>query len=342
MADTARTRLLDLVGPFAGLILVVALFAALEPGTFLSVYNLQTIAAQTVIVGLGAIGMTFVIVSGGIDLSVGSVIALSSVVTALALRDAWSPRCRGRCGRDRRPGDRRCERRGHRQGANVVPFIVTLGTMGVARGVAKLLAGEQKVDAPAGWLAEVMTRTPEPAWLTVAPGVWMLAVLALAMGIVLTRTVFGLHTYAIGSSEATAHLSGVRVARMKILIYAVSGLFAGLAGVVQYARLTVGDPTTAVGKELDVIAAVVIGGASLSGGIGGISGSLIGAFLMTVLANGCTLTGVPNYVQEILIGLIIVAAVALDRFGTGPAHDAAPALRYSRATISQAAVTSNV
>jgi ribose transport system permease protein len=317
MADTARTRLLDLVGPFAGLILVVALFTALEPGTFLSVYNLQTIAAQTVIVGLGAIGMTFVIVSGGIDLSVGSVIALSSVVTALALRDAWSPAVAAAAGATVGLAI------GAANGmviarANVVPFIVTLGTMGVARGVAKYLAGEQKVDAPAGWLAEVMTRTPEPAWLTVAPGVWMLAVLALAMGIVLTRTVFGLHTYAIGSSEATAHLSGVRVARMKILIYAVSGLFAGLAGVVQYARLTVGDPTTAVGKELDVIAAVVIGGASLSGGIGGISGSLIGAFLMTVLANGCTLTGVPNYVQEILIGLIIVAAVALDRFRHRP------------------------
>jgi len=317
MADTARTRLLDLVGPFAGLILVVALFAALEPGTFLSVYNLQTIAAQTVIVGLGAIGMTFVIVSGGIDLSVGSVIALSSVVTALALRDAWSPAVAAAAGATVGLAI------GAANGvviarANVVPFIVTLGTMGVARGVAKYLAGEQKVDAPAGWLAEVMTRTPEPAWLTVAPGVWMLAVLALAMGIVLTRTVFGLHTYAIGSSEATAHLSGVRVARMKILIYAVSGLFAGLAGVVQYARLTVGDPTTAVGKELDVIAAVVIGGASLSGGIGGISGSLIGAFLMTVLANGCTLTGVPNYVQEILIGLIIVVAVALDRLRHRP------------------------
>jgi len=261
--------------------------------------------------------MTFVIVSGGIDLSVGSVIALSSVVTALALRDAWSPAVAVAAGATVGLAI------GAANGvviarANVVPFIVTLGTMGVARGVAKYLAGEQKVDAPAGWLAEVMTRTPEPAWLTVAPGVWMLAVLALAMGTVLTRTVFGLHTYAIGSSEATAHLSGVRVARMKILIYAVSGLFAGLAGVVQYARLTVGDPTTAVGKELDVIAAVVIGGASLSGGIGGISGSLIGAFLMTVLANGCTLTGVPNYVQEILIGLIIVAAVALDRFRHRP------------------------
>jgi ribose transport system permease protein len=289
MADGTRARLLDLVGPFAGLFVVGTLFAALEPSTFLSVYNLQTIAAQTVIVGLGAIGMTFVIVSGGIDLSVGSVIALSSVVTALALRNGWSP------------------------ASAAVGGIVTLGTMGVARGVAKYLAGEQKIDAPPGWLAEVMARTPDPAWLIVAPGVWTLALLAVAMSIVLTKTVFGLHTYAIGSSEATAHLTGVRVARTKTLIYAVSGLFSGLAGVVQYARLTVGDPTTAVGKELDVIAAVVIGGASLSGGVGRISGSLLGAFLMTVLANGCTLAGVPNYVQEILIGLIIVCAVALDR-----------------------------
>jgi ribose/xylose/arabinose/galactoside ABC-type transport system permease subunit len=133
------------------------------------------------------------------------------------------------------------------------------------------------------------------------------------MGFVLQRSVFGVHTYAVGSSEATARLCGIRVPRVKIAIYTLAGLFAGLAGVMQYARLTVGDPTTAVGKELDVIAAVVIGGASLSGGVGGIGGALIGAFLMSVLANGCTLTGVPNYVQEILIGIIIIAAVALDR-----------------------------
>jgi ribose/xylose/arabinose/galactoside ABC-type transport system permease subunit len=317
MADTARARLLDVIGPFAGLIVVAALFAALEPATFLSVYNLQTIAAQTVIVGLGAIGMTFVIVSGGIDLSVGSVIALASVVTALALRHGWSPAAAAAAG----------AATGLACGAvngiviarlKVVPFIVTLGTMGVARGFAKYLAGEQKIDAPAGWLEAVMAKTPDPVWLLMAPGAWLLLLLALAMGIVLTRTVFGLHTYAIGSNEATAHLSGVRVGRVKILIYAISGLFAGLAGVVQYARLTVGDPTTAVGKELDVIAAVVIGGASLAGGIGGITGSLVGAFLMTVLANGCTLTGVPNFVQEILIGLIIVAAVALDRLRHRP------------------------
>ena len=317
MADGTRARLLDLIGPFAGLLAVSALFAAIEPATFLSVFNLQTIAAQTVIVGLGAIGMTFVIVSGGIDLSVGSVIALSSVVTALALREGWSPASAALAGAA--AGLAIGAANGIViAGAKVVPFIVTLGTMGVARGVAKYLAGEQKIDAPPGWLAEVMARTPDPPWLIVAPGVWLLAVLAVVMGIVLTRTVFGLHTCAIGSSEATAHLSGVRVARTKTLIYAVSGLFAGLAGVVQYARLTVGDPTTAVGKELDVIAAVVIGGASLSGGVGGITGSLVGAFLMTVLANGCTLTGVPNYVQEILIGLIIVVAVALDRLRHRP------------------------
>jgi len=312
VADVARIRIGHLVGPFLGLIAVAALFAALEPSTFLSVYNFQTIAAQTVIVGLGAIGMTFVIVAGGIDLSVGSVIALSSVVTALALRHGWNPALAAAGGAATGAAA------GWINGMlvtrlRVVPFIVTLGTMGIARGLAKYLADEQKIDAPARWLATIMAKAPTPSWLLMAPGAWLMLGLALAMGVLLTRTVFGVHTYAIGSNEATAHLSGVRVSRLKVAIYALSGLFAGLAGVMQYARLTVGDPTTAVGKELDVIAAVVIGGASLSGGVGGIGGSLVGAFLMSVLANGCTLTGVPNYVQEILIGFIIVIAVALDR-----------------------------
>jgi ribose/xylose/arabinose/galactoside ABC-type transport system permease subunit len=312
LADSRRKRLLQLLGPLIGLVGVCALFAALEPNTFLSVYNFQTIAAQTVMVGFGAIGMTFVIVSGGIDLSMGSAIALVSVVTALALKHDYSPAAAAGAGIV--TGMILGLVNGVLvTGLRIVPFIVTLGTMGIARGIAKYLADEQKIDAPAQWLATVMDKAPTPPWLLVAPGTWLMFGLALLMGFVLQRSVFGVHTYAIGSSEATARLCGIRVPRVKIAIYTLAGLFAGLAGVMQYARLTVGDPTTAVGKELDVIAAVVIGGASLSGGVGGIGGALIGAFLMSVLANGCTLTGVPNYVQEILIGIIIIAAVALDR-----------------------------
>jgi ribose transport system permease protein len=194
----------------------------------------------------------------------------------------------------------------------IVPFIVTLGTMGIARGLAKYLAGEQKVDAPAYWLTGLMAKSPEPAFLLLAPGVWMMLALALFMAVVLRKSVFGVHTTAIGSNEATALLCGVRVDRVKVGIYALCGMFAGLAGTLQFARLTVGDPTTALGKELDIIAAVVIGGGSLAGGSGTILGSIIGAFLMSFLSNGCTLTGVPNYVQEIIIGSIIIVAVAVD------------------------------
>jgi ribose transport system permease protein len=309
----AAVRLLSLLGPLLALLLVMALFAVLAPDRFLTVYNFRTVATQTVLVGLGAIGATFVIAGGGVDLSVGSVIALSSVVTAVLLRDG--------------SGAFLAVLGGIATGAavgamnglavtrlRIVPFVVTLGTMGIARGLAKYLGEEQKVDAPAQGLSFWMEKTPDPEWLLVAPGIWLLLILALGASVVLRRTVFGVHTYAIGSNEATARLCGIDVERSKIVIYAIGGLFAGLAGVLQFCRLTVGDPTTALGKELDVIAAVVIGGGSLSGGTGAISGSLIGAFLMSFLSNGCTLTGVPNYVQEIIVGAIIVAAVALDEW----------------------------
>ncbi|GAB5545487.1 MAG: ABC transporter permease [Sandaracinaceae bacterium] len=304
-------RALDVAGPALGLALVMVLFAALVPDRFLSAYNFKTIATQTVIVALGAIGMTWVMVSGGIDLSVGSVIALASVVTAVLLREGH-PELVALLG-------------GLAVGAalgaingllitrlSIVPFIVTLGTMGIARGAAKYLADEQTVNADAGWLADLMTKTPDPGWLLLAKGVWITLILAVIMALVLRRTVFGVHTFAIGSSEPTARLCGVPVERVKLLVYVLAGAFAGLAGVLQLGRLTVGDPTTAIGLELDVIAAVVIGGGSLSGGRGSIAGALLGAFFMAVLANGCTLSGVPNYVQEILVGAIIIAAVALD------------------------------
>jgi ribose transport system permease protein len=300
------------LGPFLALVLACLLFAGLLPGQFSTAYNVKTISTQTVIVGLCALGMTFVIMSGGIDLSVGSNIALASVVTALLLRAGYSGPVALMSGLAAGAAV------GVVNGVlitrlGIVPFIVSLGSMGMARGLAKYLAGEQKIDAPAGGLSTLMAKSPDPAWLLVSPGVWLLLAAALLAAFVLTRTVFGVHTVAIGSNEATARLCGIRVERTKLAIYTLCGACAGLAGSLQFARLTVGDPTTALGKELDVIAAVVIGGGSLAGGSGSIVGSLVGAFLMTVLANGCTLLGVPNYVQEMLVGAIIVAAVALDR-----------------------------
>jgi ribose transport system permease protein len=311
-STTRRARLAQLVGPFTGLLLVLAIFSLLESDRFLSAYNLKTVATQTVIVALGAMGMTFIIVSGGIDLSVGSSIALVTVVVARLLRDGQPPWVAALA------GVASASALGCLNGVlitalRIVPFIVTLGMLGVARGVAKWLAGEQKIDAPPSWLVSVMQKTPEPSWLLVAPGVWLMVILGVVMGLVLKRTVLGTHAYAIGSNEATARLCGIPVARTKVVLYALSGALVGLAGVMQFSRLTVGDPTAAIGLELDIIAAVVIGGGSLSGGEGSILGSVVGAFVMAFLSNGCNLAGVPNYLQEIIIGAIIIAAVAVDR-----------------------------
>jgi len=256
-------------------------------------------------------GMTLVIISGGIDLSVGSVIALSTVVTALGLQ-AGMPvplaaglgvGAGGLCGLVN--GLLITHLR-------IVPFIVTLGMLGMARGAAKYMADEQKVDAPLTWLNKVMYKVPVPSWLILSPGIWIMIVLAIGVWALLRYGVLGRHIFAIGSSEATARLCGVRVERVKVTIYILCGLFTGLAGVMQFARLSVGDPTVAVGRELDIIAAVVIGGGSLRGGEGSILGSLVGAFLMAFLRSGCVMMYWPNYTQDILVGAIIIAAAALD------------------------------
>jgi ribose/xylose/arabinose/galactoside ABC-type transport system permease subunit len=197
---------------------------------------------------------------------------------------------------------------------NLTPFIVTLGMWGALRGAAKGLANETMVAAPSTWLNDLLqSLRPQNRWMIFPPGVWLMLVLTLFVGALLRYTRFGRHIFAIGSNEQTARLCGVPVKRTKLLIYIVGLAFAGIAGVLQFSYLTVGDPTTANGLELAVIAAVVIGGASLNGGEGSVFGSLIGALIMTVVANGCTKMNLANWLQEIVTGAIIIIAVVLDR-----------------------------
>ena len=317
-ATTATTglslsRLGRLVAPFSGLVLVLVIFASME-SSFLTVSNGRTIAVQTVVVGLGAIGMCFVIISGGIDLSIGSVIALASVVGALALDKGCSPTVAVLASAGVGTACGICN------GAlitalRIAPFIVTLGMLGIARGLAQYLAENQRVAPPSGslgWIEGFIAKKPDPSWLGIAPAAWWLLGAAILAGFVLRKTPFGVHVYALGSSEPTARLCGVPVGRTKVTVYAICGLAAGLAGAVMLGRLGVGDPTTAVGEELAIIAAVVIGGASLSGGEGSILGAMIGSFMLSTLAAGCILAGIDNSIQEIIIGGIIVAAVTLD------------------------------
>jgi ribose transport system permease protein len=275
--------------------------------------NLKIILLQTVIVAIGAMGMTMIIVSGGIDLSVGSVVALTSVVGATLLVKGCSTGVTivltvlagGLIGLLNGLVI---------AGFGMTPFIVTLGMMGVVRGAAKWLAGNQTVNTPAGApLDHLMARVSPTELFPLPPGVWIAAGLAVIIAVVMRQTVFGRYLFAIGSNEATARLCGIRVRLQKILTYALAGLLFGVAGLMQVSRLTQGDPTVAIGLELDIIAAVVIGGASLNGGTGSVLGSMIGALIMAVLRNGSNQMGWQNYTQEIIIGVVIIIAVGLDR-----------------------------
>lgn len=306
-------KLLSNFGPFLGLLLVIGLFSISTEVReyFLTYANFKIILTQTVIVALGALGMTLIIVSGGIDLSVGSVIALTSVVGALLLQQDWpvvavvlavvaSGAFMGLLNGAAIAGLR------------MTPFIITLGTLGIARGAAKWLANNETVNYDSSPINGWMT-TANPFDWTLPAGAWITLVLAVFTAVMLRRTVFGRHIFAIGSNEATARLCGVATVRTKILIYVLAGAFFGLAGLMQLSRLRQGDPTVAIGVELDIIAAVIIGGASLYGGVGTVLGSMIGALIMAVLRNGSQQMGWPTYFQEIIIGVVIIAAVFLDR-----------------------------
>lgn len=307
-------RIINLAGPFLGLFLVVGVFS-LSPSVrpyFLTGPNFKIILTQTVIVAMGTLGMTLIIVSGGIDLSVGSVVALASVVGATALSKGLAPWTVILL----------CMAVGAGiglinglviGGLRMMPFIVTLGMMGVARGTAKWLSGNQTVSAPESAINGIMDLKDPTVLFPLPLGVWITLGLAVVMAIVMRNTVFGRYIFALGSNEPAARLCGIRVNLQKVFIYAVAGIFFGLAGLMQLSRLTQGDPTVAIGLELDIIAAVVIGGASLSGGSGSVLGSLIGALTMAVLRNGSNQMGWPTFMQEIIIGVVIIIAVGVDK-----------------------------
>jgi ribose/xylose/arabinose/galactoside ABC-type transport system permease subunit len=306
-------ELLNRFGPLVGLAFVLVTFGGLRPETFLTWNNFEVMLLQTAVVGTAALGMTLVIISGGIDLSVGSNIALCTVVVALLLKAGLPPLVAALGGT---AAGAACGLLigGLITRLRLTPFIVTLGMWGAVRGLAKGLANEQMVFVQPTWLNQLLTSLGDgEGWMLLPPGVWLTVALALLTAGILRYTRFGRHVYAVGSNELTARLCGVRVERTKVLVYTLAGAFAGIAGILQFSYLTLGDPTTALGLELDVIAAVVIGGGSLSGGEGSVPGSIVGALIMTVVANGCTKLGLANWIQEIVTGLIIILAVTLDR-----------------------------
>ncbi len=300
------------LGPLLALAAVYGFFAALSP-RMLSLVAIETMMIQTVIVGTAAVGMTVVIISGGIDLSVGSMIAISSVGGAwLLVRGVPAfPAVLGAvlvgavCGLANGAIITR---------AKVVPFIVTLGMLLVVRGLAKGIAESAPINIENPWIvAFVRALGPGQRWQLLPPGAWMMIVLAIGFAAMLRLTRLGRHVYAVGSNEKTARLCGVAVERVKLWVYGLSGACAGLSGVMLLSRQRQGDPTGAMGYELDVIAAVVIGGGSLSGGEGSIFGSLVGALIMTVIRTGCNLQSLQPWVTQVVTGAIIVVAVALDR-----------------------------
>ena len=267
--------------------------------TFFTAENARTIAAPTATIVVAVLGMTLIVIAGGIDLSAGTALALCATVLAKRLMSEhlkpWNPRAAilltlgagALCG--------------FINGVvvsslRVVPFIVTLGTMRLYLGVANMLAKEttarpDRATQVPGWLKDLLSIREEALTFYFPKGVWFALVLAGVTAAILHYTVFGRHLFAMGSNQLAARLCGISVRGMKISVYTLAGLFFGIAGVYQFSRLTVGSPVSGVGMELKVIAAVVIGGASLNGGRGSILGTLAGAAVMGVIDNGCTLLG---------------------------------------------------
>ncbi|MBS7545049.1 ABC transporter permease [Ancylobacter oerskovii] len=317
----------DLLQKFAALgsLLVLIVVFSLSSSAFFTVNNGMTIALQVTSIALLGIGATCVIITGGIDLSVGSVLALAGVIAALAVKELGMPvpvammigiLTGSLCGvvngvlvtKMRLP-----------------PFIATLGMMLIARGVALQITGARAVSGLGesfgelgnGALFRIVTIGDDGFPNVVFPGipypVVLMVVIALAVSLMLNRSVLGRHIYAVGSNAEAARLSGVNVSGVTCFTYILSGSLAGLTGCVLMSRLVTAQPNEGVMYELDAIASAVIGGTSLIGGVGTISGTFIGSFVIGILRNGLNMNGVSAFTQQIIIGLVILLTVWIDQ-----------------------------
>jgi ribose transport system permease protein len=294
---------------FATLV-VLLIFFSFASNNFFTWSNISGILLSTAVIGILALGTTFVIITGGIDLSIGTGMTLASVMTGIFLVNLQLPLLVGVIG-----GILTGALMGFVNGVNIAilklpPFIATLAMMLIAQGLALVISGVRPIYFSG------VSGFKNIALGTLIPGlpnaVLILFLLAIVAYLMLSKTILGRYTFAIGSNEEASRLSGVNTRKWKILIYTVAGVFTGIAGVVIAARLDSAQPQLGVGYELQAIAAVIIGGTSLLGGRGSIMGTLIGALIMSVLINGLRIMSIQTEWQNVVVGLVILVAVFTD------------------------------
>lgn len=308
MAGKINTKTLQTILAFGSLILLIVIFAIASPN-FLKFENIIGILLATSVNGILAVGITFIIITGGIDLSLGTVMTFGSVVAGvfisfwnlpIPLGVAMGIIAGGFCGFLNGVAVARLK---------LPPFIATLGMMMITKGLNLVLSGTKPiyfVDKP------VFGQIAAFPLFGIPLGVVIFFGSALIASFILSKTIVGRYTYAIGSNEEATRLSGINTDAWKIGIYSLGGLFFGIAGIVMASRLQSAQPALGPGYELDAIAAAVIGGASLSGGEGNILGTIIGAFIITVLTNGLRILSVPQEWQMVITGCIVISSVYLD------------------------------
>lgn len=311
---TSRRITRKLSGEFGigiAFVLEFIFFALLSP-YFFTPDNLLNVSLQASITAIIAAGMTFVILTGGIDLSVGSLVAFAGIVSTTVLKSGLPPAAG--FGAAILAGVAVGSLSGAFAGFcitrfNIAPFIVTLATMTIWRGAAFVWTDGRPVwELPAGFAFLGNGRV-----LAVPVPTIIMVLTFIASHIILTRTRFGRYVYAVGGNIEAARLAGIRTWRVLVNVYVLSGTLAALSGILLASRMNSGQPNAGVSYELDVIAAVVVGGTSLSGGAGSIVGTFIGAMLIAVLRNGLNLLNVNSYIQQVIVGVVILLAVMLDQ-----------------------------